>query len=132
MKDKKREEMPDILNDILGSKPETRVENKSDIKPLERHDIVTSQHHDENNAVKQPVQIEENKPTDTATLQRHDAIIPKEPNQNVAKPKIYRTTLYLPEELYIKLDEAWLKERKNGLSKNEIIVNAINDYLVRA
>jgi hypothetical protein len=131
MKDKKRDEMPDILSDILGNKPEPKKESKPDIKPLEHHDIITPQHQDTTvNELINVKQDEEKKPIDITTSQHHDVIAPVAQDKQTTKPKIYRTTLYLPEDLYNKLDEVWLKERKNGLSKNAIIETALRKYII--
>ena len=130
MKDKKREEMPDILSDILGNKLEPKTETKPDVKPLEHHDIITPQHQDTtDNETKTVKQDEEKKSNDVTTSQHHDAITPVAQDKQTTKPKVYRTTLYLPEDLYNKLDEVWLVERKNGVSKNGIIEKALRDFL---
>lgn len=131
MKDKKREEMPDILSDILGNKPEPKTESKPDIKPLEHHDVITPQHQDTMvNESKTVNQDEEQKSNDITSLQHHDVITPVAQDKQTTKQKVYRTTLYLPEDLYNKLDEVWLKERKIGISKNGIIERALRDYLL--
>lgn len=123
--------MPDILSDILSNKPEQRKETKLDIKTLEHHDIITPQHQDTTDKETKTVKQDEEKNSDDITsLQHHDAITPVAQDKQTTKPKVYRTTLYLPEDLYNKLDEAWLKERKNGVSKNGIIERALRDYLL--
>lgn len=130
MKDKKREEMPDILSDILGNKQEPKTETKPDVKPLEHHDIITPQHQDTTINESSNVKLdEEKKPNDIITSQHHDVIVPVFQDKQTPKPKVYRTTLYLPEDLYNKLDEVWLVERKNGVSKNGIIEKALRDFL---
>ncbi len=131
MKEKKREEMPDILSDILGNKPEQKKETKPDIKTLEHHDTISSQHQDttvnESKTVNQD--DEEQKTNDITTSQHHDVITPVAQDKQTTKPKVYRTTLYLPEDLYNKLDEIWLKERKKGISKNSIIEQSLRLYV---
>ncbi len=140
MKDKKREEMPDILNDILGNKkPENNTAKKAkdhetshNVETLQQQDVMTSQSHkgvkqtkkeSEQPKVESPV-INDIKPSyshDVIPLQRNDVMPSKE--------KVVKTTLYLSQELFDQLDEVWLKLRKKGYSKNDIVELAIRKIL---
>lgn len=46
-----------------------------------------------------------------------------------SKEKIVKTIIYLSQELFNQLNEVWLKLRKSGLSKNDIIIIALNHII---
>lgn len=140
MKDKKREEMPDILNDILGSKnPEKNTTKKSE-NDESSHEVVTSQqldvmtsqgHNGKIQTNKEPEQpkIESSESDDVKPSYSQD-VIPLQRNDVIpSKTKIVKTTLYLSQELFDQLDEVWLTLRKKGYSKNDIVEIALREAI---
>jgi hypothetical protein len=140
MKDKKREEMPDILNDILGNKKPEQTKTKPDkiedmshnVKPSQQQDVMTSQRHKvktQEPELPNEVVPEMKKNDDVTPLNSHD-VIPLQRNDVIpSKSKIVKTTLYLSQELFDQLDEVWLTLRKKGYSKNDIVEIAIKKHL---
>jgi len=140
MKEKKREEMPDILNDILGNKkteqvkvkPDINEDKSHDVEPSQQHDVMTSQSHKvktQEPELSKEVVPEMKKNDDVTPLNSHD-VIPLQRNDVIpSKTKIVKTTLYLSQELFDQLDEFWLTLRKKGYSKNDIVEIAIQRML---
>lgn len=141
MKDKKREEMPDILNDILGNKnpeqdkakPDNNVDKSHDDKPSQQQDVMTSQKHngikqtkkDSEQSVMQSLGSDDDKPSYS-----HNVKPSQSKDVMPSKEKVVKTTLYLSQDLFDQLDEVWLKLRKKGYSKNDIVEIAIRNLLL--
>lgn len=140
MKEKKREEMPDILNDILGNrkpeqaktKPDKNEDKSHNVKPSQQQDVMTSlSHNGEKIDTEQELTVDKvtDKSTNVITLDSHDSMLLQSHDVIPSKTKIVKTTLYLSQELFEQLDEVWLKLRKKGYSKNDIVEIAIKQTL---
>ncbi|HPF49902.1 MAG TPA: hypothetical protein PLP35_09440 [Caldisericia bacterium] len=125
----KREEMPDILGDILGTKEKEQEKTKQSERKKEAQPESATKNTKENtitNSESEVVDSESNVIPESIT----ETISPDIPSHLhtviKAKPREIKTTFYISKESYDLLDIVWLKLRKKGISKTQIV-----DYAIR-
>ncbi|HPF49872.1 MAG TPA: hypothetical protein PLP35_09285 [Caldisericia bacterium] len=134
----KREEMPDILGDILGTKDKEQEKKKQPEQKKDTQPKQASKNINEStttNSESEVVDSESNIVSETTT-ETTSPDIPSHLHTVIkAKPRDIKTTFYISRESYDLLDSVWLKLRKKGISKTQIVDYAIRfitqDYKIR-
>lgn len=127
MSKNKREEMPDILGDILT--PSKDVEKKKDIETV-KGDIKTESKESAGKEFSN-VLMEVSEPADVQ-VQKKSKQTTTEFNSRRDRNNESRTekaTFYFSKQCLDKLDDLWLEFRKKGLSKTEIVNLAVSHII---